>query len=264
MNYGICLWSSVAVRAHHSHASEMITQLLFGETYSVTDQCEEWIAICTSDCHYAGWISCKQHQELSSEEYAQYQELDKYRVNDVFLFIRDAITHIGFPLFLGAQFPMPVQGTFTIANRTFKVELPERNELPHHDGLTAQQEQLLDTAFRFLNAPYLWGGRTITGIDCSGFVQSVFRSIGIQLPRDASQQVDLGEVVNFAEEAQIGDLCFFENTEGKIVHTGLVCGYQQIIHSSGHVQINTLDNTGIYNHELKRYTHQLRVIKRVL
>lgn len=264
METGICIWSSIAVRAEDRHSAEMVTQLLFGETYTIIDQNAEWISIRTTDCNYQGWISRKQHTPISDEAFNAYQQCERYHVRDTFLYVRDKVTHIAFPVFLSAQFPMPINGAFSLANHTYTVELPQPSTPQHHEGLTEQQDQLLDTAFKFLNAPYLWGGRTLAGIDCSGFVQAVFKSIGIQLPRDASQQVAVGDVIDFAEEARIGDVAFFENEEGRIVHTGIVCGHQQIIHASGHVQINTLDDTGIYNHELKHYTHQLRVIKRIL
>jgi len=264
MDTGICIWSSVAVRAADRHSSEMVTQLLFGETYRVTEIGQEWVAIRTIDCSYEGWISRKQHTPISADALGNYLAAEPYLLRDAFLYVRDKVTHIAFPVFLGATFPMPVNGEFSMANHHFSVELPATTAPPHHDGLSDKQDRLLDVAFKFLNAPYLWGGRTIAGIDCSGFVQSVFKSIGIQLPRDASQQVNAGEVIDFVEEARIGDIAFFENEEGRIVHTGIVCGHQQIIHASGHVQINTLDDTGVYNHDLKHYTHQLRVIKRVL
>ena len=159
---------------------------------------------------------------------------------------------------------MPDNGRFTLGRQNFSVELPAPAEPLHHEGLTPQQDDLLAFAFHYLNAPYLWGGRTPAGIDCSGFVQIVFRSLGINLPRDASQQISHGEVVDFVEEARIGDVAFFANDEGLIVHTGIVCGHQQILHASGFVQINTLDENGIFNQSMGRYTHTLRIIKRIL
>ncbi len=264
MNTGICIWSSSTLRAEASHRSEMVSQLLFGETYTIIDQTPEWLKIRTTDCGYEGWLSHKQHTPLSDEEFARYETQPRYRVRDTFLYIRDAQTNIAFPVFIGSRFPLPDNGLFLLGSKRFRVTLPEPTETPRHEGLSVQQDELLDTAFHYLNAPYLWGGRTPAGIDCSGFVQNVFANLGIQLPRDASRQVDLGQNVDFVDEAQIGDLAFFENEEGYIIHVGIVCGYHQIIHSSGHVQINTLDSNGIFRADLGKYTHQLRIIKRIL
>ena len=263
MSYGICLQMSVPMRAADTHSAEMVSQLLFGETYTLLETTRDWLRIRTTDCDYEGWISAKQHTGMSDEEFAQYGSIPHYRVSRQFLYLRDTQTSIIFPIALGSQFPMPQDGIFQLGGRTFAVELPEEKPLLHHEGVTEQQERLLTIAFQYLNAPYLWGGRTPAGIDCSGFVQNVFAGIGIQLPRDASQQVNCGENVDFIQETRIGDVAFFLNEEGNIVHTGIICGYQQIIHSSGCVQINTLDETGIFHHGLKRYTHQLRIIKRL-
>lgn len=264
MATGICLLMSVPVRSEAQHASEMVTQLIFGETYQVTEIAPDWCKICTDDCGYEGWISAKQHNALSEEAYQAYTTSEHYMVQDAFLYVKNAATHIAFPIPIGAQFPLPKDEKFCIGEHHFEVELANDRKLLRHEGLTEQQDKLLAIAFQYMNAPYLWGGRTPAGIDCSGFVQMVFRNIGIQLPRDASQQVNEGRVVDFIQEAQIGDIAFFGNEEGNIVHTGIVCGYQQIIHSSGFVQINTLDETGIFNQSLGKYTHNLRVIKRVL
>jgi cell wall-associated NlpC family hydrolase len=125
-------------------------------------------------------------------------------------------------------------------------------------------KNILSTAYLFLNAPYLWGGKSPFGIDCSGFTQITYKINGYKLPRDANQQVELGEPLSFVEEAEAGDLAFFDNEEGKIVHVGILLDNQQIIHASGCVKIDKFDHYGIFSSDTKKYSHTLRVIKRIL
>ena len=116
----------------------------------------------------------------------------------------------------------------------------------------------------YLNAPYLWGGKTPFGIDCSGFTQMVYKLNGFALPRDAYQQAEIGETLSFVEEAEPGDLAFFDDDEGNIIHVGMVLEQGTIIHASGKVRIDALDHQGIYNKELKNYSHKLRLIKKII
>ena len=125
------------------------------------------------------------------------------------------------------------------------------------------KENLKKTALEFLNVPYLWGGRSFFGIDCSGFTQIVYKVNGIQRPREAYQQAEAGEVLNFVEEAEIGDLAFFENEEGRIIHVGIMLENQKIIHAHGKVRIDDLDCIGIFNKDQNKHTHKLRFVKRI-
>lgn len=126
------------------------------------------------------------------------------------------------------------------------------------------RESVALTAKEFLNVPYLWGGKSFFAVDCSGFTQLVYKVHNIKLPRDTYQQAEVGEALTFVEESQLGDLAFFENPEGKIIHVGIMLDNQKIIHASGKVRIDTLDSTGIFNKELNKHTHKLRVIKSIL
>ena len=121
---------------------------------------------------------------------------------------------------------------------------------------------VVENAMFFQHAPYLWGGRTLFGIDCSGFVQIVFKLAGIKLLRDASQQALQGDTVHFLPEVQPGDVAFFDNEEGRIIHVGILLNNKEIIHASGQVRIDLIDDQGIFNVELNRYSHKLRIIKR--
>jgi cell wall-associated NlpC family hydrolase len=121
---------------------------------------------------------------------------------------------------------------------------------------------LKQIAFKFLNTSYLWGGKSVFGIDCSGYAQMTYKFLNNQLPRDAWQQAEQGTLVNFLQEAQCGDLAFFDNEEGRITHVGILLNDHEIIHSSGKVRIDKIDTDGILNLETKQRTHKLRIIKR--
>ena len=126
------------------------------------------------------------------------------------------------------------------------------------------RESIVEDALGFLNAPYLWGGRSFFGIDCSGFTQIIYKINGIKLPRDAYQQVECGEALDFVEEAKGGDLAFFENENGDIIHVGIMLDDQKIIHAHGKVRIDELDSIGVFNKEQNKHTHKLRIIKRIV
>lgn len=293
MSYGVCILSVVPLRGEASERSEMVSQLLFGDLYEVIEITGEWLKIKTSDCGYEGFLNLKYHHELNEEQYRELQHQPQFLVSDFMTLLCEEKNQTLFPVFIGTTFPQPnVEGCFMLGDVTFvlpsmslnSVENSEskiQNSKPDLSPLTTEPFQLstvncqlsidpcsLTTmqsfALRFLRAPYLWGGRTPAGIDCSGFTQLIYKSIGILIPRDASQQVELGQPLDFASEGQIGDLAFFQNEEGRIVHVGMVCAPGKIIHASGQVRIDKLDDTGIFNADKGQYTHQLRVIKRLL
>ena len=239
MEYGICTQSAIAIRKENGHTSEMVSQLLYNELYTKLDEKPEWVLIRTELDQYEGWIPSKQHHAINGNEFLQLKDSKLFIVNQPVTHYKDKIVSFGTPLFEPAE---------------CAAEMPQ----------AFQPQTMIDNARKLLGAPYLWGGRTVMGIDCSGFVQLCARSAGLLLPRDASQQINCGELVYFLQETQPGDLAFFGNENGAITHVGIIIGNEQIIHASGEVRIDYLDQTGIFNQERNMHTHQLVGVKRLL
>jgi len=258
-NFGFCNLSAIPVRAEASNKSEMVNQLLFGETFEIIDSFKSWSVIRGTLDNYQGFIDEKQFFPLDGTEYSRLNSLQpifpQALVNKVF----DEKTGLPLIIFAGSNLAGIENGKFIIGGKkyTFDGEIfsPSTNVNP---------EALVGTAKLFLNSPYFWGGRSPSGIDCSGLVQVVFKIHGIQLNRDASYQAQQGETLNLFSEAETGDLAFFDNEEGNITHVGIVAREGKIIHSSGHVRLDSIDHHGIYNNDLQKYTHKLRLMKRVL
>jgi hypothetical protein len=260
MQYGICLLSVIAARREPSGTSEMVTQLLFGEHYAVSEIKDGWIKITTGREGYECWISEKQYKKLSDASFKKLSgNAGTCVVADLLHVIRDHGNGNLFPISMGAILPFFKNGVVKFDGYHFEFD-GRVTELEHKGN----SSQILATAFQLLSAPYLWGGKNPLGIDCSGFTQVVYRVNGYSLPRDSQQQVELGVPLSFVEEAEPGDLAFFDNEEGKIVHVGIILDKEQIIHSSGSVRIDRYDHYGIFHNDRKKYSHHLRVIKRIL
>lgn len=257
MNFGICTLSVIPCRKEPSSTSEMVTQLLFGETYTIIEDKEDWLNITTNFDQYPCWISAKQHTRLTQTEFNKLtiQTLSSELVQ----VINNTISQSVFPITIGASLPNFKDNKVTIGDVSYSFE-GQTTDITHKKSI----EDLKQTAYVFLNAPYLWGGRSPFGIDCSGFTQLVYKLNGHILPRDASQQVELGVPLSFVEEAEAGDLAFFDNEQGAIVHVGMVLNNQHIIHASGSVRIDKFDHYGIFSSDTKKYTHMLRVIKKII
>lgn len=256
-NHGVVRLSIVPVRAEHSDASEMISQLLFGEHYRVVEVSEDeaWIKIENAFDEYQGWIDVKQHHPISQEYFEQIESSD-YKICTE-LTSKILFDHQVSFITCGAILPL-------LNNPLFK---EEANVVFNGNSKSMHQKvgvsTLINTAKMYQNTPYLWGGRSPFGIDCSGFTQVVYRMAGYKLPRDSSQQIMKGEEVKLDEHIA-GDLAFFTNKEGKMNHVGIMIGENEIIHASGKVRVDQIDEKGIFNRKQNRYTHHLFKVKRVI
>ncbi|MEA4981265.1 MAG: C40 family peptidase [Paludibacter sp.] len=257
--YGLVTLPVVPLRALDSERSEMISQLLFGEFVEILEQSEKWFFIKNTADDYQGWVDRKMIKQVSGKEFAASDKSEKLRLSRPYSIIYNAINNQT-KLLPGGSIVYELKGDdFQIGSENWSLIDPVYvPELPY------SAHQIIEVAFQYINAPYLWGGKTILGIDCSGLVQLAFAIGGYSLPRDASQQVAKGKTVDFLSEVLPGDLAFFENAEGCISHVGILIDNSKIIHASGWVKVESVDAQGIISSVTGEYTHQLRVIKRVI
>ena len=256
---GICRLAVVPVRGEASDSSEQVTQLLFGEHYEVTAVSEnkKWYRIRIHHDGYEGWLDHRQHTTIS-EAYFDQINISNYKLS---LELVTAILYKKRPLniLLGSVLPISTSELFKVEEQlAFNGEAKAL-------GQRMDYEYLKRIALKYLNAPYQWGGRSPFGIDCSGFTQMVFRFTGYSLLRDASQQATQGKAVEggFAE-ALPGDIALFVNPENKVNHVGIIMEDNQIIHASGRVRIDRIDEKGILVESTGRYSHNLAFIRRIL
>ncbi len=252
--FGICNLAIIPVRLEPSDRSEQVTQLLFGEHFTILEQQQKWSKIRIVFDNYEGWIDNKQYQEISEKQFDALNENPIVLSADLIEFISNPKNEL-LPISIGSSLSFLNDESLNISNYSF--------EGVKTCGVKPKTD-LIKTAYMYLNAPYLWGGKTPFGIDCSGFTQMVYKLNGYNLLRDASQQATQGEVLSFIEESEPGDLAFFDNEEGNIIHVGIMLDNNYIIHASGKVRIDRLDHLGIYNAETNRHTHKLRVIKKIV
>ena len=249
MQYGICNLSIAPLRFEPADTSEMVSQVLYGELFKVLEKRKKWSRIRLSHDGYEGWLDNKQYKEIEETDYNTISELNSSYSSELLDYVQDENKFL---------LTLPLGSSVHCANFL--------NHKFEGKSISSKQEKkkIIDTALLYLNAPYLWGGKTPFGIDCSGFTQMVYKLNGYNLLRDASQQATQGEALSFIEESEPGDLAFFDNNEGSIIHVGIMMKDNYIIHAHGKVRIDRLDHTGIYNSDKRTHTHKLRVIKQII
>jgi hypothetical protein len=247
----------------------MLTQILFGELFRILLSEKGWTKVQLSYDDYIGWIASNQLQLLTEKEFLNLFNAETAVALDLVQLISNQTRNSIAPLIIGSSLPGYFNGDFTILTDHYFYDGAVA-EISPFDIISTRQDHLkakhaiISDAMMYLNAPYLWGGRTPFGIDCSGLVQMVYKNKKIKLLRDASQQATHGEPLNFVSEAEPGDLAFFDDEGGNITHVGIMVDKSRIIHASGKVRMDTIDHEGIYNTEEQRYTHKLRIIKRIV
>lgn len=249
MQYGICNLSIVPLRDEPADTCELVSQVIYGEIFKILEQRKNWSKIRLAFDTYEGWIDNKQYLEITEEAYKSLNKETPKLSADLVEFIEGHNNELH-PILLGST----LNGLSLLNHK--------------HEGHCIEskntKDNIIQTAFLYLNTPYLWGGKTPFGIDCSGLTQMVYKLNGYKLLRDASQQATQGEALSFIEESEPGDLAFFDNNEGIITHVGIIMQDNYIIHAHGKVRIDRLDHSGIYNVDKKMHTHKLRVIKKII
>lgn len=256
-NKGVCRLAAVPVRSYPSDTSEMVTQLLFGDHYTVLESMNagKWLKIEVHYDDYLGWIDTTQHYAISDAYFEQLNKVSYKICTDLtasLLFNKSPIQ-----ILIGSILPISNMELFSMDEQL------AFNGESHSMGVPMGFEFVKQIAYKYLNAPYLWGGKTPFGVDCSGFTQMVFKIAGYRLSRDASEQALQGTKVDKLEEALPGDLCFF-GTKTKITHVGILLADNKIIHASGKVRVDDISEQGIHQIGTNALTHKLQMIKRFI
>lgn len=257
MKYGICILGVSPVFRKPEAWGELVNQLLFGETFEVLEQQGNFAKIRSPHDHYEGWIDHRQAEAIDFEEFTSLTERTHAIITDVAaVVVRQGCE---FPVVRGGSLPQDEDGSFKIGSQEYR--FGGTSFKPPQGPINSAQ--LVNIARSYLNCPYQWGGRSPFGIDCSGFVQIVFKCFGVHINRDAWQQAEQGEEISDPHDVRMGDVATFKSIDGRIYHAGLLLSQDRIIHASSQVRIDRFDPKGIYSEREQRYTHNLLSIRRM-
>jgi hypothetical protein len=252
MKTAACVVPAAPLRKSASHKVEMVNQLLFGEKVVVLKEKRNWWKVQTVPDNYEGWI---RNNAIIRTEDSLVGSGDEFITGDLF----NIVMVNGMKMNISAGCTLP--GLNKEEGKIGGMPYVYRGHVIKRNDMKPNGEIVRTLASQWLNAPYLWGGRTPLGVDCSGFAQVIFKMMGVDLLRDARQQVRQGIKVKKLGEAKTGDLAFFEK-KGKITHVGILLTSTEIIHASGKVRIDAIDEKGIINHDIGKRTHLLAAITR--
>ena len=258
LTYGIVNTGIMPVRAEPNDRSEMVTQALFGERLSVIGQERQWMQVRLSYDDYEGWVDEKQFEILGKNVFELYKVQKQTLALSPVHYAGGAAGR--FPIFMGGVLPNYDGWQFTINDQIYSYA---GETLLPDEAKQSSAYRMVEFARLYINSPYLWGGRSPFGIDCSGLTQLAGKLAGFQLPRDASQQAKCGIAIPNFKDIRSGDLAFFANKDDKIIHVGIVLDKQSIIHAHAWVRIDRLHKSGIFNVNKELYTHRLVEVRRL-
>lgn len=246
------------MRAEPSHKAEQASQLLFGDHYEALEVSKDgkWLHIAVYYDQSEGWIDARQHHAITREHYEYINRADFKITTD----LATSILYNKSPLLILIGSIIPISGS-----ELFKMEEQFAfNGDSKSLGLKRDAEFLKVTAQKYLNAPFQWGGKNPFGLDASGFVQMTFKICGYRLGRTLLEQSRHGREVKSFPDALPGDLAFFTPKGEKGIHAGIFLERDKIIHASGKVRTDYINEEGILNLETKVYSHYLSGIRRIL
>lgn len=258
MQYGVCGLSAIPMRKEPADASEMVNQVLFGECFQVLEGNKKWAYIKLAHDTYEGWVDLKQIIPCTADYFEYNRSQNPVLSAELIDLVSQENPAEVFPVFLGSTLPF-------YSSKSEECKIADSTYGFNGETISGRRnrEEMLQQAYKYLNAPYQWGGRTPAGIDCSGLTQMIYRLSGMAIPRDSGDQAQLGDTLSFIEESEPGDLAFFDNEEGRIIHVGILLQDNHILHAHGQVRIDSLDQSGIFNRQRNTHTHKLRVIKKL-